>query len=42
MLGRQQEFVNSIVRLMKEVSQFGGSRNKKVSSIELEIIHCAQ
>ena len=31
MLGKQQDFVNAIVRLVKEVSQFGGSRNKKVS-----------
>lgn len=34
MLGKQQQFVNHIVRLMKEVSQFGGGRNKKVSLIE--------
>ena len=31
MLGKQQQFVNHIVRLVKEVSQFGGSRNRKVS-----------
>ncbi|RMX58215.1 hypothetical protein pdam_00000159 [Pocillopora damicornis] len=30
MLGKQQQFVNHIVRLMKEVSQFGGGRNKKI------------
>ncbi|KAJ7385245.1 Phosphatidylinositol 3-kinase catalytic subunit type 3 [Desmophyllum pertusum] len=30
MLGKQQQFVNHIVRLMKEVSQFGGSRNRKI------------
>ena len=33
MLGKQQDFVNAIVRLVKEVSQFGGSRNKKVSLV---------
>lgn len=33
MLGKQQQFVNHIVRLVKEVSQFGGSRNRKVSDV---------
>ena len=31
MLGKQQQFVNHIVRLMKEVSQYGGNRNRKVT-----------
>lgn len=39
MLGKQQQFVNHIVRLMKEVSQFGGGRNKKVSLIEWDTRH---
>ena len=34
MLGKQQQFVNHIVKLMKEVSQFGGGRTKKVSCVE--------
>lgn len=33
MLGKQQQFVTNIVRLVKEVSQFGGSRSRKVCKI---------
>ena len=31
MLGKQQQFVNHIIKLMKEVTQYGGSRNRKVT-----------
>ncbi|CAH3041450.1 unnamed protein product [Porites lobata] len=30
MLGKQQQFVNHIIKLMKEVTQYGGSRNRKI------------
>lgn len=41
MLGKQQDFVNAIVRLVKEVSQFGGSRNKKVQRLR-ELLDAAE
>ncbi|XP_022781859.1 phosphatidylinositol 3-kinase catalytic subunit type 3-like [Stylophora pistillata] len=41
MLGKQQQFVNHIVRLMKEVSQFGGGRNKKIHRLR-ELLDCPE
>ena len=41
MLGKQQQFVNHIVRLMKEVSQFSGNRNRKVSHVQCHVAKCS-
>lgn len=41
MLGKQQQFVNHIVRLMKEVSQFSGNRNRKVSHLKCHVARCS-
>lgn len=41
MLGKQQQFVNHIVRLMKEVSQFSGNRNRKVSHVKCHVPSCS-
>ena len=37
MLGKQKQFVNHIVKLMKEVSQFSGNRNRKVSHVKCHV-----